>query len=279
MSRHPDASITRRLEWLDQVLADPDVGPQSFQVAYVLVTRFLNAASGRAWPTIATLGREVNRSSRRAQEAVTELVTRGHLTHQRGGKGRPSVYEIAFHDRTKTSAQSDDRQDENVPSMETMTGQERPINDDKIGRFPRVDRTKVSKIVGRKRPTNPLKEPFEEPFERRAHKKTRSAHATRLPENWTLPDSWATWALENGLPRDRLESTETRFRNYWLSTSGRHAAKLDWQRTWQNWILSDLDRIETNSKGRNKQSSFIADLNASLRDEHDGPTIEGEALP
>jgi hypothetical protein len=40
---------------------------------------------------------------------------------------------------------------------------------------------------------------------------------------------------------DALASLE-RFRNYWLGKSGRSATKVDWERTFTNWVLEDIAR-------------------------------------
>lgn len=33
-----------------------------------------------------------------------------------------------------------------------------------------------------------------------------------------------------------------RFKNFWLASSGRNAAKVDWERAFVNWVLEDLDK-------------------------------------
>jgi hypothetical protein len=47
--------------------------------------------------------------------------------------------------------------------------------------------------------------------------------------------------------RDRVPNvdgrTETeKFINYWSAKSGRDAAKLDWVKTWKNWMLTAAER-------------------------------------
>jgi hypothetical protein len=159
-----------RFKWLDQVLADPKVTTQAFAVAYVIATRFLNRKTGSAWPAIATLAEHIHKSTRRTQQAVTNLIDRRHLEHRRGGtgkdrKGVPSTYRIVMFDKTKSSDQSADRQDETVSSIEGLTRQERPINGELTGHFRPTDRTESSRLTGRNRPTNPLNEPSGEPFD------------------------------------------------------------------------------------------------------------------
>lgn len=35
---------------------------------------------------------------------------------------------------------------------------------------------------------------------------------------------------------NHLRETE-KFRNYWAAKAGKDAAKLDWSKTWRNWLL------------------------------------------
>jgi hypothetical protein len=64
---------------------------------------------------------------------------------------------------------------------------------------------------------------------------TRRAH--RLADDWTVPDDWIDWAVaeRRWSPTDAREEAEI-FANYWQARSGAGAAKLDWRKTWQNWV-------------------------------------------
>lgn len=65
-----------------------------------------------------------------------------------------------------------------------------------------------------------------------------TAKASRLPEDWTIPDEWVEWACNKRRwqPEDVREQA-LRFANHWQSKSGKDAAKLDWHKTWQNWVI------------------------------------------
>jgi len=64
-----------------------------------------------------------------------------------------------------------------------------------------------------------------------AKKSTRGA---RLAEDWTLPDDWRKWAVDNGC--DKPEHEAAQFRDYWHSQPGQKGVKLAWLATWRNWI-------------------------------------------
>jgi uncharacterized protein YdaU (DUF1376 family) len=55
----------------------------------------------------------------------------------------------------------------------------------------------------------------------------------RLPDGWQPSDDDVAFAVSERVNwRRELES----FRDYWESKSGRDAVKLDWSKTWRNWI-------------------------------------------
>lgn len=61
--------------------------------------------------------------------------------------------------------------------------------------------------------------------------------ATRLPDDWTPPEEYINWAVNKRMwhPEDAGDEAEI-FSNYWQSKSGAQAAKVDWFKTWQNWV-------------------------------------------
>jgi len=59
---------------------------------------------------------------------------------------------------------------------------------------------------------------------------------TQLPEDWTLPDEWLQWAIDQNLGNLASLSLEgERFRDYWWAKAGKDATKRDWFATWRNW--------------------------------------------
>ena len=73
-----------------------------------------------------------------------------------------------------------------------------------------------------------------------------SKKGTRILNDWQLPDEYKTWAIENGIDEDRIQSIADRFKDYWLGVAGAKGVKLDWLATWRNWIRRDLDRPQAN---------------------------------
>lgn len=96
----------------------------------------------------------------------------------------------------------------------------------------------------------------------------RSKKGERLPEDWKPNAELVSWAQNKGMNDEQIDWATERFCNYWIAKSGKDATKRDWGRTWQNWILRDLDgptngapRVDPKSAGSRAASSAIAYLN------------------
>lgn len=63
----------------------------------------------------------------------------------------------------------------------------------------------------------------------------------RLPDNW-LPDPNVREQMAAEFPNVDLKHAHAKFVDYWQSKAGKDAAKLDWNRTWRNWIRSEAER-------------------------------------
>lgn len=96
------------------------------------------------------------------------------------------------------------------------------------------------------------------PVARPAHlplavEKTR--RATRLQDDWTLPEEWASWAREKrpGLDLDDLAES---FRDYWHARAGKEGVKLDWYATWRGWVRRERTGSAAPPRGREVQPDF-----------------------
>ena len=63
----------------------------------------------------------------------------------------------------------------------------------------------------------------------------KSPRGTALPETWTLPDDWKTWA-EKERPDIDPQTAADSFRDYWVAKPGKDGRKADWLATWRNWV-------------------------------------------
>ncbi len=79
---------------------------------------------------------------------------------------------------------------------------------------------------------------------------SRTPRGARLEADWTLPDEYTRWATENlGWTTTQANEVAERFRDYWISASGKNAAKADWYATWRNWCRNERAPGRTAQKG------------------------------
>jgi uncharacterized protein YdaU (DUF1376 family) len=68
--------------------------------------------------------------------------------------------------------------------------------------------------------------------------RTRESRATRLPADWEPSDELIAFARKER-PDLNLRTTVMSFMNYWQAKSGKDATKLDWDKTFKNWVLNE----------------------------------------
>lgn len=66
-------------------------------------------------------------------------------------------------------------------------------------------------------------------------------NGTRLPEEWLPTRELVDWARRECPHVDSRRETE-RFGDYWHAKPGKDGRKLDWARTWRNWMRTAEDR-------------------------------------
>jgi hypothetical protein len=71
--------------------------------------------------------------------------------------------------------------------------------------------------------------------------KVTNSRATRIDDNWNLDDVLLAWT-KNEAPGINIVREREKFIDYWSSRSGSAATKTDWNRTWKNWIRSNVER-------------------------------------
>jgi len=72
-------------------------------------------------------------------------------------------------------------------------------------------------------------------------KRANGKIATRLPEGWTLPDDWQTWAATVfHVDPQKVFRVSLDFRDYWHAAPGQRGVKADWQATWRRWCRKEF---------------------------------------
>lgn len=66
---------------------------------------------------------------------------------------------------------------------------------------------------------------------------------TRLPPDW-MPDAEdAQYAASLGFPAVAYDREVEKFRNFWHAKPGKDGSKLDWRKTFHNWLIRGAERL------------------------------------
>lgn len=84
----------------------------------------------------------------------------------------------------------------------------------------------------------------------------KSPRGTALPKDWTLPDDWKTWALDNRPDLDPV-MTADEFRDFWTAKPGKDGRKTDWQATWRNWVRNQRARPGRHMPQQQPMGAFV----------------------
>jgi hypothetical protein len=78
--------------------------------------------------------------------------------------------------------------------------------------------------------------------ERREERDSARKRATRIDPDWHPSEIDRAYAAKLGFDESAILRIAEKFKNYWLAQPGKNAAKLDWQATWRNWVISEAER-------------------------------------
>lgn len=96
---------------------------------------------------------------------------------------------------------------------------------------------------------------------------SKSTKGTRLQEEWTPTIALLDWARHD-FPHVDLHIEVDHFRDYWISRADRGAIKLDWNRTFKNWIRNSSQRYRSNRE-THKRTDSSSTYSAAVRNAFD----------
>lgn len=89
----------------------------------------------------------------------------------------------------------------------------------------------------------------------------RAQRGTKLPDEYPITEQHREWHAAN-TPGIDLELHHTKFVNHWQSTT-KNAVKTNWFKAWQNWMLTEWDRIPPALRSKLTVEPSSLDLPAS----------------
>lgn len=67
---------------------------------------------------------------------------------------------------------------------------------------------------------------------------TKNTRGSRLSEDWVPSEASIAKAAELGFEARDLRTEIEKFKNYWIAKAGASAVKVNWERTFQNWLIT-----------------------------------------
>jgi hypothetical protein len=206
------SGLQKQVKLAISVLANPELSPLAKVIFMLLLLKYRDGKTGRCDPSANTIGDLVRRHERIVRGAIDGLKAAGEIkTLER--KGTSSLYSFL---------RLDDREQ---PRLKTA------------GLGPAVFVTPVRlKTAAKPSEENLLSLRERAPQASKAKKGSR-AKGTRLPEDWQPSQADRDFAIASGLENHQTDTEAVKFRNYWTAKA-EGATKINWPRTWQNWILN-----------------------------------------
>jgi hypothetical protein len=203
------------------VLKGAKVGDAVAKLVLLALANHANDDGTAAWPsqkTIAAYAEVTVRTVRTKLEYLQaiDLIRPGdeHVVAHLPANRRPQVWDLNI-----TGAWAEILSSQDDLRAEEFSSQETPLG----GNL----RTSGRKAVSYK--------PSVEPTTKELSLRSSSTRATRLDPDW-MPSQELIEQMRQECPTIDLKAEHLKFVDYWCSKAGKDATKIDWTRTWRNWI-------------------------------------------
>jgi len=187
---------------------------------------------GECHPSIGYLANKCSMGERTVQQHISDMERAG-IVQRRMRFGTTTMYYIypgRFNDPAEFAPPEDPPPGGSQSGPAKTAGGENlhPTPAGVAGLPPQPSRPSPAKAAPRT-PSEPSGKPSSNPG---------TARGTRLPDDWTLPDDWRTWAKQTRPAWSDAYIAELAdgFRDYWVAKPGTAATKLDWPATWRTWV-------------------------------------------
>lgn len=206
---------------------------------------------GNAWPSNAELQRKSGLGERAVQSAIAELGKLGELeVRYNEGPGGCNHYRVIMGDPRNICTPADIAPPQKMRGSRKRTAKSAQASPD-------IPAESAPPQISQEPPQNLHPTPAESApvtvLEPKAnqHQKTSSSggRATRIPDDFEVTPDMADWARREVpalIDAGRGKGETDRFRDYWASEGGQRARKVDWIKTWHNWMR----RADDNLAGR-----------------------------
>lgn len=100
---------------------------------------------------------------------------------------------------------------------------------------------------------------------------TPPKRGTRIPEPFIVTGEMRQWAATR-CPGVSVDSSTEKFVNYWRART-RDATKLDWRATWDNWLISDFEKLRPEKPTKRDQVLDVLEMGRRMQEEDDRKAV------
>lgn len=212
--------------------AMPDVSGAAFKV-YVYLCRLRSTRSGLSRCTLRAISEDCGVNYGYVATIITELSAAGWLL-KRDGEGF-ELLKGFDHSKNSNPTAPDHTKNSNFEKFEPSKNPKTTF--EKFEPQPvYISNIDISNI-GLEETTKDKSNRLSNTSSGKGSKNSKAAKGTRLPADFSLTADMVAWVNDRALNVD-LELETEKFKNYWESKTGANATKLDWVKTWKNWILN-----------------------------------------
>lgn len=105
--------------------------------------------------------------------------------------------------------------------------------------------------------------------------KGETKKATRLPDDWTIPDEYAEYAKGIGWSEREISDEADRFRDYWIAQGGQRGRKTNWLATWRNWLRNSNRTPHRSPTRPGRSRDTLSEALEAYQTEGDGCGLDG----
>lgn len=185
--------------------------------------------NGACWPSVALISIYTEQGEKTVRNHLKNLTELGVIKRQRQRREDGTLGRYRFYIQTQNFGTSG--QNSQLADLGKTSGQK--------GQKP------VAKSAAHcnQLTTNEL------PLEAKPKVSTKN-RGSRLSDDWWITDDLVTFGVTEGLNIKQIEREADKFKDYWQAKSGVSATKVDWNKTFKNWIRSHVDRNSQNQNSK-----------------------------
>ena len=181
-----------------------------------------------------------------------------------------------FNKRLAKLLQESEEKTEKMKTISALGVEARALKRNKTA-LPHGNRT-VNQMVKKSQPILELELDKKEKID----KKESARRGSRLSDDWQPSETNIQFALSKLRTLEQVENETSKFRNYYQSVSGKKAIRIDWQKTFNNWIRSNYCTRPDSGTGAGSLTAAISEISDAIQNEqglrsdrlHDDATSE-----